>query len=98
MDDRLLVQPVRCPGDAAPMVSVCRGEEGRVSEVLLQLRACQEVVIDLRDILADLLCDEASHRIGSPKHLEGVQSESPSLVLDIESAKSEVLCHVRKIR
>ena len=95
--DGLLMEALRCPGDAAAMVAVRRREERGLAEVMGKLVGRQVVEVHLGDVLAGLLCDVAGHSKGAAEHLEGVEAEAVGLILDKEAAQAQTLCHAGKV-
>ena len=62
MDNRLLVQSSRGPGDTSSVVAVGCGKESRGTECFLQFRACKIVISDIADMFTQFMSDVASHR------------------------------------
>ena len=71
-DDGLLMELIRCPGDAPSVVSVGRGVEGRRAEPFPELLRGEHAVGKLRDILPGLLPDIAGDGVGAAEHLKGI--------------------------
>ena len=95
--DRLLTQLVGRPCHAASVVAVGRGEEGGLTELVLEGLAGQVIIGHFGNVPSELLCDIARHRERAAQHLEGVQPETVALILDVEAAQSEVLRHAAQL-
>ena len=94
MYDGLLPQAVGRPGDAAAVVAVGGGEEGRLAEFVAQLLRGQVFIGHLGDIASELLRDVARHCERAAEHLEGVESKAVRFILDEQPAQPELRSHV----
>ncbi len=80
-DDCFLSQLICRPRNAAAVVSVRGGKEGRLAEFFFQLFGCEHIIRKFGYVFSGLLCYVARHGEGTAEHFESVQPEAVGFIL-----------------